>query len=219
MDDGGPELAGEEMEEEEGDEDVFETKKESEQPDMVQRGKTKPATHEGRRASQLLEEGPLPSKAPLSARKQLKDNFSSDTLPSSDQHRTTASTDAVDNTTDVNGAGDGTSLTKLIGKATPFFSDISSSESESELPDVKLKRITERRKVSLEISSQEEEGEEEREGDEEKRTTDPLTVKKEKEEEESGGDSPSTKEEAMVKMHVATEERESMSENGEWLSL
>ena len=210
-DDGGTELAGEEeMEEEEGDEDVFEAKKESELPEAIKRGETKPATHEGERESHLLEEGPLPSKAPLSARKQLKDNFSSDVLPSSDQHHTNAPSDAVENAGDVNGAGDGTSLTKLIGKATPFFSDISSSESESELPDVKLNRITERRKASLELSSQEEE---EGEGKEEKGTTDSL---KEKKEEEGGGDPPSTKEEAMVKMHVATEEEEGMAERGEW---
>ena len=214
MADGGTSLGGEE-EMEEGDEDVFETKRETDLPDTGKRGKGKPTiVREGERESQMSEEGPLPSKTSSSARKQLKDNFSTNTSSLGKPQPS----DVVENAGDVNGASDSnTSLTKLIGKATPFFSDISSSESESELPEVKRTRLTEKRESASSVPSREDEGVVE--GEKKGRSGQRDSLEEESGEKEDKSEaSPSTKEEAKVKMHVATEEQQGgVAEKGESL--
>ena len=82
------------------------------------------------------EEGPLPPKS-SSSKKQQKGDFSTKKTPPDEPAATAPSDDDKPSTkeathTTVEHGGE-SSLTKLIGKAIPFTSDISSSESDSEL--------------------------------------------------------------------------------------
>lgn len=204
VDAGGEEkLHGEEgVTEEEEDEDVFETKAVvAVTPDRPVttgvRPKAKPETEEGERESQPLEEGPLPQKVAV-AKKQLKDDFSSTDAPT--QEHSTSSTAVADSCKDSTVSG-GASLTKLIGKATPFFSDISSSESESELPEVKFSK-----KRSSPVANQvsdEGKGRDEQE----KMETDSVEQVR-----DTGAESPSAKEEAKVKISHKDQGLETSSE-------
>ena len=203
-------IKGDDREDEE-DEDVFEAKLETNQDTSTipKRLRGKSGAHDGNRGSRSSEEGHLSSKM-VSARKQLKDDFSSELA-------TCKSDEALSSSTVAEGGristSDGDSLTKLVGKAVPFFSDISSSESESELPEVKMTNL-EKKEDSPPPSAEEsvgevgeQEGEKEQEKDE-KRQASPVLVIEEKEEDEK---SPSTKEEAKVKMH----EDQGMAASGE----
>ena len=187
--------------EEEVDEDVFEAKVETSQDTSAapKRLRGKLGQHERDTASQSSEEGVLTSKM-ASVRKQLKDDFSSEVATRKSDEAQSFSTVAEGGRNSTSG-GDG-SLTKLVGKAVPFFSDISSSESESELPEVKLTNL-EKTEDSLPPSafeSVEEVGEQERQREQEnkkKRQASPVEVREEGEEEEK---LPSTKEETKVKI-------------------
>ena len=195
-------VKGDDGEEEEEDEDVFEAKVETSQDTSPapKRLRGKPGQRGGDRGSQSSEEGAVTSKM-ASARKQLKDDFSSEVTTCKSDEAQSSSTVAEGGRNSTSG-GDG-SLTKLVGKAVPFFSDISSSESESELPEVKLTNLEKKEDTPPPPSAEEaveEVGEQEREkeqGKEGKRQASPVEVREEREEEEK---SPSTKEEAKVKM-------------------
>ena len=159
--------------EEEGDEDVFEAKPVtvSDAPSTGQSLKSMAAQQEGDKDDHPCEEDHLPS---------------TKETPSKEHHTSPSTVESARDTT-----GSGTTLTKLIGKATPFFSDISSSESESELPEIKLTHTL--KKHSPTPIQREEEGEGENEDG--KMETSSQEFVDEKEEE-----SPSTKEEAKVKI-------------------
>ena len=163
-------------EEEEGDEDVFESKIETirDTSTTAKRGKGKSRQRE--RGSRSSEEGPIPSKM-ASARKQLKDDFTSDVAAPEEPK---VSSTMVENPAGLASSGGGASLTKLIGKATPFFSDISSSESESELPDVKMTSV-EKKEDSPVLSEMEDK--EKGGGGEDKQIGSPEEVREERSEE------------------------------------
>ena len=118
--------------------------------------------------------------------------------PTSDEPHTASS--GVESTRDASG---GSSLTKVIGKATTFFSDISSSESESELPDVKLSHLPKKKRDSP-LQSQEESEEEGK-----KKQAWALQEQEQGEEDE---ETSSTKEEAKVKI---SREYEGLTASGE----
>lgn len=199
-------IKGDDREEEE-DEDVFEAKVETSETSQdtlctstaPKRLRGKPEQCERDRGSQSSEGGIIASKM-ASVRKQLKDDFSSEVATCLSDEAQSSSTVAEGGRNSTSGGGDG-SLTKLVGKAVPFFSDISSSESESELPEVKLINLK-NKEDSPPPSAEEsvgEVGEQEREKElekEEKRQASPVEVREEREEEKS----PSMKEEAKVKM-------------------
>ena len=162
------------------------------------------------------EEGPLPPKS-LSSKKQQKGDFSTKKALSDEPAATTPSDDdqssAKETThTTVERAGE-SSLTKLIGKAMPFTSDISSSESDSELPAEGGKVTKQKEEIPLLPSQQkgEDEGAGEREDEEEEEEEegvekDGVCVKRERKDDDEKQTSV-VKEEASVKIYDNKEER------------
>jgi hypothetical protein len=149
------------------------------------------------------EEGPLPPKS-SSTKKQLKVDFSSKKTPSGEPPAAIPSDDDKSSAKEaeaVERSGE-TSLTKLIGKAIPFTSDISSSESDSELPtegkDAKQKE------EGLPLPSQQEERQEEgageRAGEEEEEEKDGVCLKRERTDDDDEKLVSLVKEEASVKI-------------------
>ena len=168
--------------EEEGDEDVFESKSVNDQDTSVacKSWNSKSTQQEGERENHPCEQDPIPSEM-STVKKQLNIEFTTKET-SLEEHSSTAE----------DGADSGTTLTKLIGKATPFFSDISSSESESELPEIKLTRNL-KRESPVTIESEDKGKGENEEGEMETSSLEPAEEKEE--------ESPSTKEEAKVKIY------------------
>ena len=114
------------------------------------------------------EEGPLPPKS-SSSKKQQKGDFSTKKTPPDEPAATAPRDDdkpsAKEAThTTVDERSGESSLTKLIGKAIPFTSDISSSESDSELP-AEGKVATQKEEAEPLLPSQQDEGEDEGAGE------------------------------------------------------
>ena len=113
------------------------------------------------------EEGPLPPKS-SSSKKQQKGDFSTKKTPPDEPAATAPSDDDKSSTkeathTTVDEHSGESSLTKLIGKAIPFTSDISSSESDSEL--TAEGKVVKQKEAEPLLPSQQEEGEDEGAGE------------------------------------------------------
>ena len=166
------------------------------------------------------EEGPLPPKSTSAKKQRTTDSSSKKSPPAPDEPTTATPTCSDDDkstakdTSNVECA-EGISLTKLIGKAVPFVSDISSSESDSELfaeGKAAEQKVEEIPLLSSQQEGREEEGAGERECEEEREELeevekDGVCLKRERkgdcEEQES-----LVLEQTAVKIHVIDDEKQ-----------